>query len=83
MYLDALNWWWIGPGVQAKSTDAGSTWSPIRALLVPPPLPDTVQMIDAAHVWFGAMAGTRPLVERTDDGGVSWTMLLLPAGPVG
>jgi photosystem II stability/assembly factor-like uncharacterized protein len=83
VYLDALNWWWIGPGVQAKSTDAGSTWSPIRALLVPPPLPDTVQMIDAAHVWFGAMAGTRPLVERTDDGGVSWTMLLLPAGPVG
>jgi photosystem II stability/assembly factor-like uncharacterized protein len=78
VYLDALDWWWIGPGVQARSTDAGSTWSPIRSLLVPAPLPDTVQMIDPTHVWFGAMAGTRPLVEGTDDGGVSWTMFLLP-----
>jgi hypothetical protein len=24
------------------------------------------------------MAGPRPLVEKTDDGGVSWTMFLLP-----
>jgi photosystem II stability/assembly factor-like uncharacterized protein len=78
VYLDALDWWWIGPGVQARSTDAGTTWSPIRTLLVPAPLPDTVQMIDATHVWFGAMAGTRPLVEGTDDGGVIWTMFLLP-----
>jgi photosystem II stability/assembly factor-like uncharacterized protein len=79
-YVDALNWWWIGSGVQAKTTDAGGTWSPIRTLLVPAPLPDSVQIIDATHVWFGAMAGPRPLVEGTADGGVSWTMFLLPDG---
>ena len=78
-YVDALNWWWIGSGVQAKSSNAGGTWSPIRTLLVPAPLPESVQVIDAAHIWFGAMAGPRPLVEGTDDGGVSWTMFLLPA----
>jgi photosystem II stability/assembly factor-like uncharacterized protein len=77
-YIDALNWWWIGSGVQAKSADAGGTWSPIRTLLVPAPLPDSVQIIDSTHIWFGAMAGARPLVEGTDDGGVSWTMFLLP-----
>jgi photosystem II stability/assembly factor-like uncharacterized protein len=78
-YFDAVNWWWIGSGVQAKSTNAGGTWSPIRTLLVPAPLPESLQIIDATHIWFGAMAGTRPLVEGTDDGGVSWTMFLLPA----
>jgi photosystem II stability/assembly factor-like uncharacterized protein len=78
-YFDAFNWWWIGSGVQAKSTNAGGTWSPIRTLLVPAPLPESVQIIDATHIWFGAMAGTRPLVESTDDGGVSWTMFLLPS----
>jgi photosystem II stability/assembly factor-like uncharacterized protein len=77
--VDAFNWWWIGSGVQAKSTNAGGTWSPIRSLLVPAPLPESVQIIDATHIWFGAMAGTRPLVESTDDGGVSWTMFLLPS----
>jgi len=78
-YFDAFNWWWIGSGVQAKSTNAGGTWSPIRSLLVPAPLPESVQIIDARHIWFGAMAGTRPLVESTDDGGVNWTMFLLPS----
>ncbi|HXC77170.1 MAG TPA: hypothetical protein VNU19_08965 [Candidatus Acidoferrum sp.] len=77
-YFDALNWLWIGSGVQAKSSDAGSTWSPIRSLLVPAPLPESVQVIDSTHIWFGAMAGPRPLVEGTDDGGVSWSMFLLP-----
>ena len=77
-YVDALNWWWIGSGVQATSSDAGGTWSPIRTLLVPAPLLDSVQIIDATHVWFGAMAGARPLVESTDDGGISWSMFLLP-----
>jgi hypothetical protein len=50
-------------------------------MLVPAPLPESVQIIDATHIWFGAMAGPRPLVEKTDDGGVSWTMFLLPGSP--
>jgi hypothetical protein len=29
------------------------------------------------------MAGSRPLVESTDDGGVSWTMFLLPVSAAG
>jgi hypothetical protein len=81
-YSDALNWWWIGSGAQAKSSDAGGTWS-FRSLLVPVPLPESVQIIDSTHIWFGAMAGSTPLVERTDDGGVSWTMFLLPAAATG
>jgi BNR/Asp-box repeat. len=82
-YIDAHNWWWIGSGVQSKSFDAGGTWSPIRTLLVPAPLPESVQIIDAKHVWFGAMVGPRPLVESSDDGGSSWTMVLLPATATG
>jgi photosystem II stability/assembly factor-like uncharacterized protein len=82
-YADANNWWWIGSGAQAKSSDAGGTWSLIRTVLVPAPLPESVQVIDASHIWFGAMAGARPLVESSDDGGVSWTMVLLPAGATG
>lgn|SRR5487761_1428941 len=77
-YLSALNWWWIGSGVQARSSNAGVTWSPIRNLLVPAPLPESVQTIDARHIWFGAMAGPWSLVETTDDGGFTWTMVLLP-----
>ena len=80
-YFDALNWWWIGPGMQSKSSDAGRTWSPIRGLLVPAPLPESLQIIDSTHVWFGAMVGLTPLLEGTDDGGVSWRMILLPATP--
>ena len=79
--FDALNWWWIGPGVQSKTSDAGSTWSPIHSLQVPAPLPDSFQIIDGTHVLFGAMVGAAPLVEGTDDGGVSWRTILLPATP--
>jgi photosystem II stability/assembly factor-like uncharacterized protein len=82
-YLDALNWWWIGSGVQARSSNAGVTWTPIRTLLVPAPFPESVQIIDSTHVWFGAMAGPRSLVESTDDGGFSWTMALLPDAVTG
>ena len=80
-YFDALNWWWIGPGMQSKSSDAGRTWSPIRSLLVPAPLPESLQIIDGTHLWFGAMVGPTPMVEGTDDGGVNWRKILLPATP--
>jgi photosystem II stability/assembly factor-like uncharacterized protein len=78
-YVDASNWWWIGSGAASTSSDAGVTWTETRNLGVPEPLPGSLQFIDATHAWFGAMAGTRPLVETTDDGGVRWTMILLPA----
>ena len=78
-YVDALNWWWIGSGARSTSADAGRTWTPARSMGVPEPLPGSLQFTDATHAWFGAMAGTRPLVETTDDGGVHWSMILLPA----
>jgi photosystem II stability/assembly factor-like uncharacterized protein len=77
-YVDALNWWWIGSGAGSTSLDAGRTWTETRGLGVPEPLPGSLQFIDASHAWFGAMAGSRPLVEATDDGGIHWRMVLLP-----
>jgi photosystem II stability/assembly factor-like uncharacterized protein len=78
-YIDALNWWWIGSGARSMSSDAGRTWTQARTTGVPEPLPGSLQFIDATHAWFGAMAGPRPLVESTDDGGIHWKMILLPA----
>jgi photosystem II stability/assembly factor-like uncharacterized protein len=78
-YVDALNWWWIGSGAGSTSSDAGITWTRVRSLGVPEPLPGSLQFIDSTHAWFGAMAGPRPLVETTDDGGTHWSMALLPA----
>lgn len=78
-YIDARNWWWIGPGVQSSTSDAGMTWTTIRGVGVPEPLPVSLQFVDANHAWFGAMAGTRPLLETTEDGGIHWRMILLPA----
>lgn len=78
-YLDALNWWWIGSGTWSKSSDGGKSWTASRNIGVPQPLPGSLQLIDPSHAWFGAMAGTRPLLESTDDGGIHWTMFLLPA----
>jgi photosystem II stability/assembly factor-like uncharacterized protein len=77
-YVDALTWRWIGSGAGSTSSDGGSTWTQVRGLGVPEPLPGSLQFLDANHAWFGAMAGTRPLVETTDDGGVHWKMNLLP-----
>jgi len=82
-YVDAYNWWWIGSGAQATTSDAGKTWSRIRTVGVPQPLPGSLQFLDSTHAWFGAMAGTRPLVEATDDGGLNWRMVLLPNGTTG
>jgi photosystem II stability/assembly factor-like uncharacterized protein len=80
-YVDALNWWWIGSGVRSTSADAGRTWTRPRSMAVPEPLGGTLQFTDSTHAWFGAMAGPRPLVETTEDGGINWRMILLPAIP--
>jgi photosystem II stability/assembly factor-like uncharacterized protein len=79
-YVDASHWWWIGSGAQSTTSDAGRSWTRVRNMGVPEPLPGSLQFIDATHAWFGAMAGTRPLVEATDDAGLHWRMLLLPDG---
>ncbi|MEO8744380.1 MAG: hypothetical protein ABI334_08120 [Candidatus Dormiibacterota bacterium] len=77
-YSDARNWWWIGSGAWSRSSDGGSTWTPLRSLAVPLPIAGSLQVLDLNHAWYGAMAGTRALLETTDDGGIDWRMLILP-----
>ena len=78
-YSDAQNWWWIGSGAWSTSSDGGTTWTPYRNLGVPEPLPGSLQVLDPTHAWFGAMAGTRAVLESTGDGGIHWNMTILPA----
>ena len=78
-YSDAQNWWWIGSGSWSKSSDGGTTWSPYHNAGVPQPLTGSLQVLDRSHAWFGAMAGPRPLLEATNDGGEHWRMVLLPS----
>lgn len=78
-YSDAQDWWWIGSGAWSTSSDGGTTWTPYHNLGVPEPLPGSLQVLDPMHAWFGAMAGTRAVLESTDDGGINWTMTILPA----
>ncbi|MGH7761413.1 MAG: WD40/YVTN/BNR-like repeat-containing protein [Candidatus Dormibacteraceae bacterium] len=78
-YSDAQDWWWIGSGAWSTSSDGGTTWTPYRNLGVPQPLPGSLQVLDPMHAWFGAMAGTRSVLESTSDGGTHWQMTLLPA----
>ena len=78
-YSDAQNWWWIGSGAWSTSSDGGTTWTPYRNVGVVQPLPGSLQVLDADHAWFGAMAGTKGVLETTSDGGVHWQMIVLPA----
>ena len=78
-YTDARDWWWIGSGEWSTSSDGGTTWTPYRNAGVPLPLPGSLQVLDPRHAWFGAMAGTRALLENTNDGGTHWHMSVLPA----
>jgi photosystem II stability/assembly factor-like uncharacterized protein len=77
-YSDAHDWWWIGSGVWSTSSDGGATWTPYRNLGVPQPLPGSLQVLDPMNAWFGAMAGTRAILENTSDGGTHWQMTILP-----
>ena len=78
-FTDALDWWWIGSGAWATSSDGGVTWTAKHPLGVLAPLPGSLQVLDADHAWFAGMAGTRPVLETTADGGYEWTMVSLPA----
>jgi photosystem II stability/assembly factor-like uncharacterized protein len=77
-YSSAENWWWIGSGDWATSSDGGTTWTPYRNVGVLVPLAGSLQVLDPDHAWFGAMAGSRPVLEATDDGGVHWRTVMLP-----
>jgi len=78
-FSSALDWWWIGSGAWETSSDGGITWSGRHPLGVLAPLPGSLQVLDPDHAWFAGMAGTRPVLETTADGGYEWTMVTLPA----
>lgn len=78
-YSDARHWWWIGSGAWSTSSDGGASWTPYRNLGVVEPLPGSLQMLDPDNAWFAAMAGTRAVLENTNDGGAHWQMTILPA----
>ena len=78
---NSRDWWWVGAGAWATSSDGGITWTGPRPLGVPAPLPGSLQILDPDHAWFGAMVGSRPLLEMTTDGGHEWTAIRLPPIP--
>jgi hypothetical protein len=80
-YSDAQTWWWIGSGAWSTSSDGGTTWTDTRNIGVILPLPGSLTVLDSKHAWYGAMAGTHALLERTVDGGITWEMIGLPGLP--
>jgi len=80
-YSDAQTWWWIGSGAWSRSSDGGATWTPARNIGVIQPLPGSLMVLDSKHAWYGAMAGTNAVLERTVDGGITWEMIGLPDLP--
>lgn len=78
-FADAQTWWWIGSGAWSTSSDGGTTWTATRNIGVIQPLPGSLTVLDSKHAWYGAMAGTKAVLERTEDGGITWEMIGLPA----
>jgi photosystem II stability/assembly factor-like uncharacterized protein len=77
-YADAMNWWWIGPGVRSKTSDGGLTWSPSQADEVADPLPGSLVVLDTKHAWVSGVKGYVPMLFTTADGGVHWAPVRLP-----
>jgi photosystem II stability/assembly factor-like uncharacterized protein len=77
-YVDPTDWWWIGAGAWATSSDGGVTWTRMQTLSTLAPLPGSLRIIDFVHGWFASMNGTMPLLEATDDGGRTWREVGLP-----
>jgi len=78
-YSDATHWWWVGAGAWSKSADAGATWSGPTGISVIEPLPGLLQVLDRRHAWLAGAAGQRPVLQGTDDAGLHWRTVSLPA----
>ena len=79
--FDASNWWWIGAGQWASSSDSGATWTDPQNIGAIEALPGSLQVLDRSHAWFAGAAGPKPVLEATADGGKGWRMVLLPPMP--
>jgi photosystem II stability/assembly factor-like uncharacterized protein len=78
-YVDPTDWWWIGAGAWATSSDGGVTWTRMQTLSTLAPLAGSLRIIDLDHGWFASMNGAMPLLEATDDGGHTWRTVGLPS----
>ncbi|HYS98918.1 MAG TPA: YCF48-related protein [Candidatus Dormibacteraeota bacterium] len=78
-YFDAADWWWVGAGSLSRTTDGGVSWTDPETIGVVEPLPGSLQLLDDAHAWLAASVGSRPVLESTDDAGLHWRIVLLPA----
>jgi photosystem II stability/assembly factor-like uncharacterized protein len=76
-YFDLRDWWWVGPGIIARSSDGGLTWSSAVGARVFQPLPGSLQVLDSKHAWLAASL-TSPTLEATGDGGSQWRLVPLP-----
>lgn len=77
-YADALNWWWVGPGIRSRTADGGLTWSPSQPDAIADPLPGSLVALDSSHAWVSALGESGPLLFTTSDGGVRWASVRLP-----
>jgi len=77
-YFDASHWWWIGVGALKRSDDGGLTWGHVQEANNMYPLSGLLQVLDAKHAWLAADNGSKPLLQRTDDG-LHWSTVRLPA----
>ncbi|HSS94403.1 MAG TPA: hypothetical protein VLR46_10485 [Candidatus Dormibacteraeota bacterium] len=82
-FAGPLDWWWVGAGSLASTSDGGITWTAPETIGVPEPLPGTLQVLDRRHAWFAAMVGAKPVLETTADGGRRWAAVSLPAPVAG
>ena len=55
------------------------SWTIPRGIGVTEPMPGTLRVLDRNHAWFAGTAGTTPVLEGTDDGGLHWRRVVLPA----
>ncbi len=77
-YVGPSDWWWIGVGAWATSSDGGVTWTGEANLRTLAPLPGSLRIIDRDDAWFASMNGTTPVLETTYDGGRTWRIVDLP-----
>lgn len=77
-YVDAMDWWWAGPGVSSRTADGGQTWTAALSDPVSTPLPGSLVVLDAGHAWISALDVNGPVLFTTADGGVTWVKVRLP-----
>ena len=78
-YFDAVNSWWVGAGLWSRSRDGGVTWTGPRGIGVIDPVPGSLRVLDRDHAWLAGSAGSRPVLQSTDDGAAHWRTVALPA----